>query len=414
MKLSEWPGFSQLRFDTELKTFDGLMTLFLSSAERVKKSGKKVIAKGPLSPVDPIYAAGALAYDPYTHETIVHAIMKGNLNIINEAVDAGLSPDFNPWNLTMVGAVVSGKNEVPIDAYSTACGCWDDQIKKSWQIMAETTKSPSYFWEIPRFDAESEEWAVDFIVKELEHLFKWLTSQTGQKVTGRTIRDAIRRGNWLRQDLLELTQLLQSSPVPISALEYYIAQTLIGDYTLDPELLHQQYQLLLKELKERILLGELRERARYSTSTPEPTLQKPLRIFLMGEETQELQLFNIIEDHGGVLVGSDTRLPLYYEPIEEDGSAIENLARWLWKMPYNLPTMERIKTTIPYIKKQNPDTIIISSVVGSRNLPGAERLVKDIIRDELGIPVLSIETTRPLENIEKVDSQIRAFIEMNT
>ena len=77
-------------------------------------------------------------------------------------------------------------------------------------------------------------------------------------------------------------------------------------------------------------------------------------------------------------------------------------------------TVERIKTTIPYIKKQNPDAIIISSVVGSRNLPGAERLVKDIIRDELGIPVLSIETTRPLENIKKVDSQIRTFIEMNT
>jgi benzoyl-CoA reductase/2-hydroxyglutaryl-CoA dehydratase subunit BcrC/BadD/HgdB len=134
----------------------------------------------------------------------------------------------------------------------------------------------------------------------------------------------------------------------------------------------------------------------------------------MGEETQELQLFNIIEDHGGVLVGGDTRLSLYYKPIKEDGSAIENLARWLWEIPFNLPTMERIKTTIPYIKKQNPDAIIISSVVGSRNLPGAERLVKDIIRDELGIPVLSIETTRPLENIKKVDSQIRTFIEMNT
>ena len=155
MKLSDWPGFSKLRFDTELKAFDGLMSLFLSSAERVKKSGKKLVAKGPLAPVDPIYAAGALAYDPYTHETIVHAVMNENLNLASQAVDAGLSSDVHPWNLIMLGAVVSRKNEVPIDAYSTACGCWDDQIKKSWQIMAEATGSPFYFWEIPRFDAES-------------------------------------------------------------------------------------------------------------------------------------------------------------------------------------------------------------------------------------------------------------------
>jgi hypothetical protein len=40
--------------------------------------------------------------------------------------------------------------------------------------------------------------------------------------------------------------------------------------------------------------------------------------------------------------------------------------------------------------EQEPDAIIISSVVGSRDLPGAERMVGDIIRDELGIPVPSI------------------------
>jgi len=270
--------------------------------------------------------------------------------------------------------------------------------------MAEATGSPFYFWEIPRFDAESEGWAIDFLVKELEQLFKWLTSQTGQKVTGETLRDAIRQGNLLRQDLLEITQLLQSTTVPMPALEYYIAQVLIGDYAQDPAALHNQYQAVLEELKERV-----------KQSVPAPGLKSknPLRIYFMGEETQEFQLLNTIENYGGVLVGYDTRLSLYYEPVKEEGSIVENLARWVWKMPYNLPTVERIKATILYMKKQKPDAIIISSVVGSRNLPGAERLVSDIIKEELGIPVLSIETTLPLENIEKVDYQIRAFIEMN-
>jgi len=188
------------------------------------------------------------------------------------------------------------------------------------------------------------------------------------------------------------------------ALEYYMTQVLIGDYAQDPEELHNQYLALLDELKERV---------KQSIAAPRLTSKKPLRIYLMGEETQEFQLLNIIEDYGGVLIGCDTRLSLYYEPVKEDGQVVENLARWIWKMPDNLPTVERIKTTIPYIKKQKPDAIIINSMVGSRNLPGAERLVRDIIKEELGIPVLSIETTLPLENIEKVDYQIRAFIEMN-
>ena len=404
MNLPNLPGFERLSFDTELKSFNGIMSLFLNSSDRVKASGKKVVAKSPLTPVDPIYVAGALAYDPYTNETIVNSVINENYNLTGEALDAGLNSDFNPWNLIMLGSVFSGKNNVPIDVYSTACGCWDDQIKKCWQIMAEVDNSPLYFWEIPRFESEAEKWALDFLTKELEHLLDFLASQTGKKITDEAIGDAIRRGNLLRQDLLDLTRLLQSSIIPIPALEFYIAQLLISDYAQDPEALHNQY---------RQLIGELEERVKQGVAAPGITSDKPTRIYLMGDETQEFQLFNVIEQYGGTLVGCDSRLSLYYEPIKESDSAIDALARWIWNMPHNLPTADRVKATIPYIKQQKPDAVIISNVVGSRNLPGAERLVRDMIREELSLPVLSIETSLPLEDIEKVDYQIRAFIEMN-
>jgi benzoyl-CoA reductase/2-hydroxyglutaryl-CoA dehydratase subunit BcrC/BadD/HgdB len=398
------PGFERLRFDTELKSFDPLMSLFLLRADRVKASGKKTVAKGPLSPADPIYAAGALAFDPYTYETIINSVINENYNLTGEALDAGLNSDFNPWNLIMIGSVCSGKNEVPIDIYSTACGCWDDQIKKCWQIMAESTGSPVHFWDIPRFDAESKRWALDFLAKELKQLFRFLASQTGKKVTDESLRDAIKQGNLLRQDLLDLTKLLQSSTIPIPALEFYIAQLLISDYAQDPEALHELYRQLIEELKERVKQG---------IAAPGITSSKPTRIYLMGDESQEFQLLNIIEQYGGTLVGCDSRLSLYYELVQENGSALDALTKWIWTMPNNLPTTERIKVTIPYIKQQKPDAIIISNVVGSRNLPSTERLVRDIIREELDLPVLSIETSLPLEDTEKVDYQIRAFIEMN-
>jgi benzoyl-CoA reductase/2-hydroxyglutaryl-CoA dehydratase subunit BcrC/BadD/HgdB len=189
---------------------------------------------------------------------------------------------------------------------------------------------------------------------------------------------------------------------PIAGLEYYLLQMLSGDYAQDPEELHK---LLLE------LLHELRVRADRNQSIAGISAS-PLRVYLMGEETQELSLFNAIENYGGVTVGCDFRFPLYYSLIDEDSEPLSALARWIWHMPNNLPTIKRVKDEMDSIRKQKPDAVIISSVVGSRRLPGAERLVRDLVKEELGIPVLSIETSLPHENTEKVDYQIRAFLEM--
>jgi benzoyl-CoA reductase/2-hydroxyglutaryl-CoA dehydratase subunit BcrC/BadD/HgdB len=400
----DWPGLKRLRFDSELKTFDGIMSLYRSSAERARGSGKKVIATGPLAPAEPIYAAGALAYDLSTHETIAHAVMEENTNLTSYAVDAGLSSDFNPWNLVMLGSISHSQNKVAIDALSTTCGCWDEQIKKSWQIMAKATTLPLYFWEVPRFDPQSEDWAIKYLVNELEQLFNWLALITGRKTSADDIRESVRRGNQLRQDLLELTGFLQLPSVPIRALEYYMVQALIGDYAQDPVILHENYRALIQELHDRV---------KCSGSSNEPVPDSRLRVFFMGEEAQEFKVWNSIEDCGGSLVGCDTRFSLYYEPIAEEGPILKNLARWIWKMPCNMPTAARIRATIPFIKKQNANAIIINSVVGSRYIPEAERLARDMIKDELGVPVLSLETTLPAEDTEKIEYQIRAFMEMN-
>jgi spore coat polysaccharide biosynthesis predicted glycosyltransferase SpsG len=97
--------------------------------------------------------------------------------------------------------------------------------------------------------------------------------------------------------------------------------------------------------------------------------------------------------------------------IDESGKSLESLARWIWHMPNNLPIQERINLELVNIKKRKPDAIIISNVVGSRHLTGIERLVKDMIKEELGVPVLSIETTLPMENADKIDYQINALMQ---
>jgi hypothetical protein len=103
---------------------------------------------------------------------------------------------------------------------------------------------------------------------------------------------------------------------------------------------------------------------------------------------------------------------MYYDLVDEKAPPLSALSSWIWRMPNNMPTASRIKAEMGAIRQQRPDAVIISSIVGSRHLPGAERLARDLVREELGVPTLSIETTLPHENSEKVDYQIRAFMEM--
>jgi benzoyl-CoA reductase/2-hydroxyglutaryl-CoA dehydratase subunit BcrC/BadD/HgdB len=399
MNNSEISGLNAVRFDSKLKSFNNITALLTSLPERIKESGKKVIAKSPFYPAEPIYAAGALAYNPYIHE-VIGALKKDRSNLVSKATDAGLSLDSDPWDLIMSGAVVSGQNEVDIDAYSVVCGFWDDQISNTWQLMAEATKKPLYFWEIPRFDSDSNKWAIKFLTNELEQFFDWLTDQTGNIITEQSLTESIKIGNLIRQDLKEISQTLQLQKVTIPALEYYITQIMVNDYAQDPKLLHNTFKTLIQELKER----------ESKNIKPAGISEKPVRIYFIGEEIPDIRIWNEIEDYEGVIVGYDKYLSLFYEPMKEDGSAIENMAQWIYKMLCNMRITQRIQKTIPVIKQQEPDAIIISSNVGSKIIPESETLIYQIIEGEIGIPILSLENDKFFKENGLTSEKLKTFI----
>jgi benzoyl-CoA reductase/2-hydroxyglutaryl-CoA dehydratase subunit BcrC/BadD/HgdB len=297
---------------------------------------------------------------------------------------------------------MSGQNQIPIDLFSTAIGEFDDQLTKSFQVMANSSSKPFLDWEVPRFDPEARAWALDYLKKELKQFFTEMNILNGQHISGDSLRAAIRAGNLLRNDMTEIDAFLARDNVPLPGLEYYLVHVMLGDYSRDPAGLHERLRHLIDELKQRT---NNHESAPGVSSTP-------VRIYIMGDETQELHLFNSIEAAGGVLVGCDFRMPLYYDLVDETNDPLDSMARWIWNMPNNLPLQERIKMELVKIKIQKPNAIILSNVVGSRRLPGVERLVKDIVKEEMGVPVLSIESTLPGENADKIDYQINALIQM--
>ncbi len=388
------------RFDSKIEPFNDIINHFSNTSNRIKESKKKVIAIPPLHPAEPIYAAGALAYDPYIHE-VIHAHIKGHSHLIEKATETGLSPYSNPWNLIVTGAVISGENEVIVDAYSAFCGHWDDQTSNAWRLMADAKQKPLHFWEVPRFDNSSVKWAINFLVKELEQLFDWLGTQTGNVITELSLREAIKIGNLVKKDMAELTQLLQNQIVPLPALEYYLTQVLISDLAQDPENLHNMYHKLIRDLKEK----------QFNNAAPATITEKAVRIFFMGDETPNIRIWNEIVDHGGAIIGLDSRLSLYYKPIKEDDPIIENLAWWIYSMLRNMPTTKMVNKMIPFIKQQKPHAVILGSIAGSKIIPGSGVLISQIIQDELGVPVLNLEDGQLFAMDRSTNKELKDFIE---
>jgi len=393
------PGLRRLRLDGGLTGFNQVLSLLLSSRERVSASGKKVVAKWAFLPVEPIFAAGALPYDPHIGEGLRHVIFEEDTSSINYAVESGLPPDFCPWNLSMVGSLTKGENVVPIDLFVVACGCWCDSMSKSWHLASQKLGRPFHYFDVPRFDADIEERAVDYLVAELRSLFRWLEDNLGKEVSDAALKEGIRSTNRLRQTMADLTDLLQADGVAVPALEYYLLQMTMSDCLEAPDALNQALQVLLQESKDRLRAGTSASRREH-----------PLRVYYSGVETQELSLFNMIEDSGGALVGCDTYLPLFRGLVSEIGSPVEALAEWIWRTPYNFPTPERIRAIIPHLKKQKAECVIINNATGCRYFTETSRLAKDLIREELGLPVLTVETSLPGENVELTESRIKAFI----
>ncbi len=401
MQLEIAAGIADLRFDRGLQTFPEILSAYLDYNPKVAQPEKKVVANGPLSPADIIYAAGALPYDFSTHQNL-QAIFSGNNSLSQQAVDMLVSSEFNPWYQVMLGAFLYDQNQIPIDLFSTSIGEFDDQLTKSFQLMARARSKAFIDWEVPRHDAPSEALALDFLKKEIKQFILEISAQTGHNTGDHDLSRAVHAGNLLRGDMTEIDKLLAAEVVPLSGLEYYLLQVMLGDFARNPDRLHSQFSLLIDELKRRVENHESAPGIRTS----------PVRVYIMGDETQELHLYNSIEDAGGVLVGCDFRMPLYYGLVNETEKPVDSLARWIWNMPNNLPLQERIEFELLRIKMQKPDAVILSNVVGSRHLTGIERLVKDSLKDQLGIPVLSIETTLPKENVDKIDYQINALMQM--
>jgi len=397
--MSEQSQLRHVKLDTSLKSFSKLWNMFMQTKDRIEKNDK-VVAKWRNFPPEIIYTLGGTPYDLLLHEGLATTTTR-DVKSIGYAIEAGLSADSCPWNLTAAAGILPRKNSAPINMFLAAAGQCDISAK-SWQIMSRNTGKPLYSMEIPAFHARSEKRSISFIEGELLSLFERLGRRLGRQYSESRLRNEIKRGNRIRSLLLDLTALLSHRRSVMTSLEYFLTNVTAGDYLQDPDHLASSLTEIKNEVEARSKEGE----------SPHGILDDPIRIYYLGMAPQDLRLWNIIDSSGGSLVGCDTYLSLFSRLIPESGAILREFARWIWMMPHHMPSIDRAKALIQFVKQQKPDAIIIGNVIGCRNLSSSDRIVKETLREELGIPITSIEFGSSDEDVPLLEPQIRAFVEM--
>ena len=143
--MTEQSHLTHVQFDMSLKSFSKLWNMFMETKNRIEKNDK-VVAKWRNFPPEIIYTIGGTPYDLLLHEGLATTTTK-DVKSIGYAIEAGLSADSCPWNLTATAGILR-KNSAPINMFLAAAGQCDIS-SKSWQIMSRNMDKPLYSMETP-------------------------------------------------------------------------------------------------------------------------------------------------------------------------------------------------------------------------------------------------------------------------
>ena len=150
---------SKIYLDGKLENFKKIWKLFIESSDRIKIGQKNVIAKWKLIPPEIIYALEAVPYDLLLHEGLTRNVER-NRETHRYAIEAGLSADFCPWNLSATNKILSEKKSTSVTSFLGASGVCDASLK-SLEIMSEQTRKPLHTIEIPTYNIQSEKFRTD-------------------------------------------------------------------------------------------------------------------------------------------------------------------------------------------------------------------------------------------------------------
>lgn len=394
-----YPGLKDIRVDTSLVGMVKLGYFILTypdRLQRLKKQGKKIVAKFPANPIDPYYGAGAIGFDPFVY-SLGQAVFTQDTALSMEGRRL-LSPEACAFQAAAHAAV--RKNLLPIDMFYPCLGPWCSTTPFNGEALRDVLPRVSFldqafFGLLPG----KEEIAFQYYLNELKNFFSQMEELTGLKVTEEGLRDTIRLNNRLRQRCRQLSSYLGETRVPISSMDYILSVLLCTDWGADPVAALDILETMCAEAQERVVRGQ----------KGMGLVDEPIRVFFLGITTGDLSIYNMIDELGGVTVGLECVRIIFGRDADEEEEPLLALARRNLTDPYVQPVQKRCEWILEVVKQFRPDCIIFDCTYGCNYLAKTARYTTDRAKEALGVPCFINDVDLPFENQARVRAHLEAF-----
>ncbi|MFA7176700.1 MAG: 2-hydroxyacyl-CoA dehydratase family protein [Smithellaceae bacterium] len=265
-------------------------------ARELRDAGKKVIGYFCCFVPDEILTA---------FDLIPYRIQGSQSEPIDEA-DALLEPMACPFARSCFNLALKGRYDF-LDGFVAPHSC--DTIERLYHIWHSNKPSPfNHLINVPHMLGPSSD---AFFRKELEYFISRLEEFTGKKLDDGKLREAIKLYNRRRSLLRELYGLRRESPPRVSGTE--ITKVLVAGMGIPAAEHIELVEAFIEEVKKR----------------PAPTPDGLPRIFLWGNEIDDVAFVSLVEECGAHVVMDDlcTGSRFFWQDVLETDDPVEALAR---------------------------------------------------------------------------------------
>ncbi|MBI5207614.1 MAG: 2-hydroxyacyl-CoA dehydratase [Candidatus Firestonebacteria bacterium] len=401
--LYKFPGLYRYRIDPGIKGLTELIYLILSAPERVhemQKKGKIVIGKWAVNPTDLYYSSGAIALDPFFLSFCYMLATDSNELAIRGRAE--LSPDACPAQAAAYIALT--QNLVHLNCFYPFIGPWCYDSQYCFESLR--AKFKGYFGGQPSMPNKGYyKLTLEYLIGEIKNFYKRVEELTHIPYNPERLRHEFIFENKMRKILREAHHMMLGDVVPMGSLELILLTFLACDWVSDPIAAYEMMELMINDLRKRVKAGVFGR----------GVSKNPVRLLISGIAWGDLGVYNIVDDLGGVIIGSECVISTYWKDINNnpDKDPIEILAERFMEVPYTYTGQEKAMWTVENIKQmKNLDGVIININFGCNYVAANTRILQDTIKKETGMPVLVIDSDLPGENREQIRTRIGAFIEM--
>jgi benzoyl-CoA reductase/2-hydroxyglutaryl-CoA dehydratase subunit BcrC/BadD/HgdB len=321
----------------------------------------------------------------------IPCIMELKAGLFEIADQLGVDESFCPVR-AMLGAFVTEAHFPIPDLLVCSAGAVCDDFSAIAQRL-NGLGFPILWWEIPhrrrhetneRFvelpgGYTAPESQVTLVQSELDRVRAALEQLAGRKLDETRLRTGIQKANRVRAMLGRLRSLAYLARIcPIPGLEMLIAEMLAIHFCSD-----QNESLAV--LEDLVALAQARVDAGIGFGGEDAA-----RIFWINP-VADLRVMNLLDQCGARICGTEYMFTHALDPIPENLPSMEALARTALADPMVGPSADRAERICRDIRHFGSQAVVISRIPGASHCALEGRIIGEVVKERLGLPVLEIE-----------------------